>query len=86
MASITIRNLDDNVKKRLRKRAAENGRSVEAEARAILSDGVAPQSASGNNLFDAIRRRFTPLGGIEIEPFPDEVLWKPSRTPRSKKA
>ena len=35
--SITIRNLDDNVKKRLRKQAAENGRSLEAEARDILS-------------------------------------------------
>jgi plasmid stability protein len=86
MASITIRNLDDNVKKRLRKRAAENGRSVEAEARAILSDGVTHQPVDGNNFFDAIRRRFAPLGGIEIEQFPDEVLWKPDRPQRPKKA
>ena len=36
MASITIRNLDDGVKRRLRVRAAENGRSMEEEARDIL--------------------------------------------------
>jgi plasmid stability protein len=33
MASITIRNLDDDVKQRLRIRAAEHGRSMEEEAR-----------------------------------------------------
>ena len=36
MASITIRNLDDGLKRRLRVRAAENGRSMEEEARDIL--------------------------------------------------
>lgn len=36
MASITIRNLDDEVKRRLRVRAAEHGRSMEEEAREIL--------------------------------------------------
>ena len=37
MASITIRNMDDEVKARLRTRAAENGRSMEAEARLDLN-------------------------------------------------
>ena len=36
MASITIRNLDDTVKERLRVRAAMHGRSMEDEARLIL--------------------------------------------------
>ncbi len=36
MASITVRNLDDGLKRRLRVRAAENGRSMEQEARDIL--------------------------------------------------
>ena len=40
MASITIRNLDDDVKTRLRVRAADNGRSMEEEARLILRDAV----------------------------------------------
>ena len=37
MAMITIRDLDDEVKRGLRVRAAMNGRSMEAEARAILT-------------------------------------------------
>ena len=40
MASITIRNLDDDVKTRLRVRAAEHHRSMEEEARIILRDAV----------------------------------------------
>ena len=40
MASITIRNLDDDVKERLQLRAAEHGRSMEAEIRTILTDAV----------------------------------------------
>ena len=36
MATLTVRNLDDDVVKRLRVRAAEHGRSAEAEHREIL--------------------------------------------------
>src|SRR5580704_17167423 len=41
MASITIRRLDDNLKKRLRLRAARNGRSMEDEVRTILHGAAA---------------------------------------------
>ncbi len=41
MASITIRQLDDDLKKRLRLRAARNGRSMEEEARIILGHAAA---------------------------------------------
>ena len=44
MASITIHNLDDDVKTRLRVRAAGNGRSMEEEARLILSDAVGAEA------------------------------------------
>ena len=67
MASITIRNLPDDTKKLLRRQAAENGRSVEAEARDLLNKGVAHQPATAANLFDALRKRFEPLGGVEPE-------------------
>src|SRR5262245_54238808 len=40
MASITIRQLDDDLKRRLRLRAARNGRSMEDEARTILRDAA----------------------------------------------
>jgi len=44
MAMITIRNLPDEVHRALRVRAAENGRSTEAEVREILASAVKPES------------------------------------------
>lgn len=66
MASMTIRNLDDRVKTRLRVRAAEHGRSMEDEAREILTSALAKEPARGGNIYDAIRARFAPLGGVEL--------------------
>lgn len=66
MASITIRNLDDDVKTRLRIRASTNGRSMEEEARLILREAVA-RKAGPKNLAKAIRARFAPFGGVELE-------------------
>lgn len=43
MAVLTVRNLPDEVHRALRVRAAEHGRSTEAEVRAILEDVVKPQ-------------------------------------------
>lgn len=43
---MTIRGLDDEVRDRLRVRAAEHGRSMEAEARAILTEAVSPVETS----------------------------------------
>jgi len=68
MASITIRNLDDTVKRKLRLRAAQRNRSMEDEARDILRTALAQQPAQVGNLADAIRRRVEPLGGIELSP------------------
>jgi plasmid stability protein len=45
MASLNIRNLPDEVHSRLRVRAARSGRSMEAEARAILAETVCPRAA-----------------------------------------
>lgn len=71
MASITIRNLDDDVKTRLRVRAASNGRSMEEEARLILRQAVGSKAAF-RNLASAIRDRITPLGGVDLELPPRE--------------
>jgi plasmid stability protein len=65
MATITIRGLDDAVKKRLRVRAARHGRSMEAEAREILKIGVSTGEREPN-LADAIRALFEPLGGVDL--------------------
>jgi len=71
MASITIRNLDDAVKRNLRKQAAEHGRSLEAEAREILSQNVhsssSPIPKTGLDLFRGIRDVVEKYGGVELE-------------------
>lgn len=66
MASITIRNLDERTKTRLRVRAAQHGRSMEEEARTLLRAGLGDEVVTGNNLADAIRARFSGLGGVEL--------------------
>ena len=66
MASITIRNLDDDVKTRLRLRAADNGRSMVEEARLILGEAVG-QRPGPRNLAAAIRALIEPLGGVDLE-------------------
>ena len=67
MASITIRNLDDDVKTRLRVRAAEHSRSMEEEARIILRDAVSRGKPRYRNLTEFTRECFAPLGGVELE-------------------
>jgi antitoxin FitA len=67
MASITIRQLEESTKKSLRLRAAQHGTSMEEEARRILRTALADSEARGPNLAQAIRRRFEPLGGVELQ-------------------
>jgi antitoxin FitA len=69
VASITIRNLDDPLKARLRVRAAHHGRSMEEEARQILRAALMGESRPARDLGEAIRRRFAPYGGVDL---PDE--------------
>ncbi len=66
MARITIRNLEDGLKRRLRVRAAGHGRSMEEEAREILRQ-VVGEAAPPRNLAAAIRARVAPLGGVELD-------------------
>lgn len=66
MAAVTIRNLDDKVKDRLRVRAARNGRSMESEVRAILADAVKDPIQSAG-LMQTLLDRFGEIGGVEIE-------------------
>jgi plasmid stability protein len=66
VAAISVRDLDDSVRERLRVRAAEHGRSMEAEIRAILTDAVAPRAQS-RGLAQTLLARFGELGGVELE-------------------
>jgi plasmid stability protein len=70
MATITIRNLDEKIKRALQVRAALNGRSMEAEVRDCLSGLVVQESvpsASRGSLGTAIHKRFAALGGVDLE-------------------
>ena len=67
MASITIRNLDDDVKTLLRVRAAGHHRSMEEEVRIILREAVSSEKAGPRDLAGFTRDCFAPLGGVELE-------------------
>jgi plasmid stability protein len=82
MASITIRKLDEQTKSGLRVRAAHHNRSMEDEARMILRAVLAEEPARLPNLADAIRRRFRPLGGVELELPAREPIREPPKPGR----
>jgi len=79
MATLTIRQLDEKTKTRLRVRAAHHGRSMEEEAREILRSAVAPPSFAQENLAAAIHQRFAKLGGVELEPAGRDAIRKAPR-------
>lgn len=68
MASLLIRNVDENLHARLKARAAVHHRSLEEEAREILRGVIARQEAPGReNLAALARRLFGPEHGAELE-------------------
>jgi plasmid stability protein len=78
MASITIRRLPENTKRRLRIRAARNGHSMEQEAREILKSALSTAETT-INLGEEIRKIFAPLGGVDLkipprEPIPESKI------------
>ena len=75
MANLTIRKIDPAVKERLRVRAAQHGRSMEEEARRILGEACAAEPPPPRNAYEAIRRHFEPLGGVELE-LPPRGPWR----------
>ena len=67
MGSITIRRLDDDLKAKLRRRAAVHGRSMEDEVRELLRTALANEASEPVNLAARIQARFACLGGVELE-------------------
>ncbi|MBM3587766.1 MAG: plasmid stabilization protein [Alphaproteobacteria bacterium] len=76
MASITIRNLDEALKRSLKIRAAEHGRSMEEEARDILRQSISCPAPTVD-LGQAIHRRFAVLGGVDLDLPPREATPAP---------
>jgi plasmid stability protein len=64
MAVLTIRNIEDSVKERLRVRAATHGRSMEEEARVILRRAVG--GVDGAGLWALSRRLFQGQDGVDL--------------------
>lgn len=79
MATLTIRNLDAGLKERLHVRAAKHGHSMEAEVRDILQDTLNEPERPTVNLYQRIRSRFAPLGGVDLELPPREPAPEPPR-------
>ena len=79
MASITVRKLEEDLKRRLRQRAAENERSMEEEVRQILRAALYEDTQEPQNLAEAIMARFQPLGGVELELTPRTPMREPPR-------
>lgn len=77
MASITIRNLKESTKRKLKIQAALNGRSMEQEAREVLDSALRSAPAKQGNLAEHIRSIWEPLGGVELEPLPREPMRDP---------
>jgi antitoxin FitA len=75
MGSLTIRNLDDSIKERLRIRAATHGHSMEEEVRLILSQAVG--GASGSKLWTLSRQLFSSDDGVALE-LPAREIGRPA--------
>lgn len=77
MASITIRDLDEQTKARLRIRAAHRRRSMEEEARQILREALSADEKPAGNLAEMIGARFGASGGVDLGISPREPVREP---------
>ena len=79
MATMTIRNIDEQLKAKLRVNAAMHGRSMEEEARDILRSVLTQQAAGSVSLVQSIRARVATFGGVDL----DIPVREPAREPVS---
>ena len=67
MASITVRNIDEDLKQRLKEQAARNGCSMEEEVRRILAEALPYHKPPPEALGTAIYELFKHIGGLVLE-------------------
>ena len=77
MASVTIRNIDERLKAKLRIQAAKHGRSMEDEAGDILRTALSVGPSRAKGLVEVIRARVEPFGGVELDIPPREAMRGP---------
>ncbi len=75
MSSVTVRNLPESTHRALKLRAAQHGRSTEAEIRLILENAVAPERPMGSALA-AVGRG---LKGVELNIERDRTPVEPAQ-------
>ncbi len=78
MGTLTIRNLEDALKSRLRLRAAARNRSMEEEARQILRAALQEPATPPRDLGSRIRARFAPLGDVQLPIDPRQPAREPA--------
>lgn len=66
MAMLTIRNIDESLKAKLKIIAAQHGVSMEEQARRILREAMQSKSKK-KGLGSRIHQRFAKAGGVELE-------------------
>lgn len=81
MTTLTVHDLPEAQTEALRARAARNGRSLEAEVRAILREAlrVEPRSEEQGGLGTEIHELFATIGGVDI---PEHPPVSPRELPR----
>jgi antitoxin FitA len=77
VASITIRNLEEGLRKRSRVQAATHGRAMEDEARNTPRHALNRKRAVPDNLAVATHARFAWLGGVELPEVPRQPMREP---------
>jgi plasmid stability protein len=77
MATLTIRDLDEELKRTLRIRAASRNRSMEEEARQILRAALVEAPNRPADLAARIRSRVAEIGGVELQIEPREPIRPP---------
>jgi plasmid stability protein len=77
MSRLIIKKPGKSLERKLRKRAAKHGRSIEEEALEILRSALGNERDRPENLWDAIRSLVEPLGGVDLELAPRESIREP---------
>jgi antitoxin FitA len=74
MSNIIIDQLEPDLSNRLEQRAAQHGRTIEAEIKSILSSVLNSEQSSQLSLASAIERRFADLGEFELPETPRDAM------------
>jgi antitoxin FitA len=79
MASVLIRNIDDDIKAKLQNRAKRNGHSLEAELRIVLNEAVVNDATPTEGFGTRLANLFIECGlsGIDLEPAPRHTFREP---------